>query len=140
MRNISSWAIKHPVTPLVLFAVLTFVGIVAFKLLPVNLNPDVTYPAVEVYVSQPGAAPAELETQVMQKVEGAVAAVAGVRSVTSFASEGTAFTSIEFQIGTPIDRAMADVRDAISRVRSQLPEGIEEPDRKSTRLNSSHRH
>ncbi len=127
MRNISSWAIKHPVTPLVLFAVLTFVGIVAFKLLPVNLNPDVTYPAVNVFVSQPGAAPAELETQVMQKVEGAVAAVAGVRSVTSFASEGTAFTSIEFQIGTPIDRAMADVRDAISRVRSQLPEGIEEP-------------
>jgi len=127
VRNISAWAIKHPVPPLVLFMVLVFVGAVSFHFLPVNLNPDVSFPGVEVFVNQPGAAPAELETQVMQKVEGAVASINGVRDVTSRATEGVAFIFIEFQIGTPIDRAVSDVRDAVARVRSQLPEGILEP-------------
>ena len=127
MRNISAWAIKHPVTPLVLFMVLVFVGAVAFHMLPVNLNPDVSYPGVQVYVNQPGAAPAELETQVLQKVEGAVASVNGVRDITSVATEGLARIFIEFQIGTPLDRAVNDTRDAIARVRSQLPDGILEP-------------
>ncbi|PMY72741.1 hypothetical protein C1X72_32135, partial [Pseudomonas sp. FW306-2-2C-D06B] len=67
MRNISAWAIKHPIFPIVLFVVLTFVGTVAFIRLPINLNPDVSFPQVLVQVSQPGAAPTEMETQVMQK-------------------------------------------------------------------------
>jgi multidrug efflux pump subunit AcrB len=127
VRNISAWAIRHPVTPLVLFTVLVFIGSFAFHLLPVNLNPDVSYPAVNVVVSQPGAAPAELETQVLQKVEGAVATITGVRNITSRATEGQALIWVEFQIGTSLDRAMNDVRDAVSRVRSQLPDGIQEP-------------
>ena len=44
MKNISAWAIRHPVTPLVLFVVLTFMGVVAFIRLPVNLNPDISFP------------------------------------------------------------------------------------------------
>jgi multidrug efflux pump subunit AcrB len=127
VRNISAWAIRHPVPPLVLFMVLMFVGVTAFIRLPVNLNPDVTYPGVTVTVTQPGAAPTEIETQVLQKIEGAVASVGNVRNVTSRATEGVAFLIIEFQIGTPLDRAVNDVRDAIARVRSQLPEGIQEP-------------
>jgi multidrug efflux pump subunit AcrB len=127
VRNISAWAIRHPVPPLVLFTVLVFIGIVAFIRLPVNLNPDVSFPAVMVAVSQPGAAPVELETQVLQKIEGAVANVGGVRNITSRATESQANVWIEFQIGTPLDRALNDVRDAVSRVRAQLPEGIQEP-------------
>ena len=127
MKNISAWAIKHPIFPLVLFMVLTFVGIVSFVRLPINLNPDVSFPLVEVNVSQPGAAPSEMETQILQKIEGAVASVGAVRNITSYAAEGLAHIAIEFEIGTPIDRAVTDVRDAVSRVRPQLPEGIQEP-------------
>ena len=127
MRNLSAWAIRHPISPLVLFMVLTFVGIVAFIRLPVNLNPDVTFPAVRVTVAQPGAAPAELETQVLRKVEGSIASIVGVRHITSWAIEGLAMMAVEFQIGTPIDRAVNDIRDAYSRVRNELPEGIQEP-------------
>ena len=76
---------------------------------------------------QPGAAPTELETQVLQKVEGAVANIGNVKSIRSTAIEGTADTTVEFQIGTPIDRAVTDVRDAVSKVRSDLPQGIQEP-------------
>ncbi|MBV6415636.1 MAG: Multidrug resistance protein MdtC [Steroidobacteraceae bacterium] len=127
MKNISAWAIRHPTLPLVLFVVLLFLGVSAFIRLPINLNPDIAYPLVMVSVSQPGAAPSEIETQVMQKVDGAVASVGNVREITSRAIEGQSLTFVEFQIGTPIDRAVNDVRDAVAKVRSELPEGIEEP-------------
>lgn len=127
MRNISAWAIRNPLLPLVLFAVLTFMGIVGFIRLPINLDPDVTFPGVNVTVSQPGAAPTEIETQVTQKIEGAVAGVGNVRRISSRAIEGTSITFIEFQIGTPVDRAVTDVRDAISKVRAELPDGVQEP-------------
>ncbi len=127
MRNLSAWAIRNPLPPMVLFTVLTFMGIVGFVQLPINLDPDVTFPAVNVTVAQPGAAPTEIETQVTQRIEGAVAGVGNVRRISSRAIEGASSTFVEFQIGTSVDRAVADVRDAISKVRAQLPEGIEEP-------------
>jgi multidrug efflux pump subunit AcrB len=127
MKNMSAWAIRNPLVPVVLFVVLTFMGIVAFIRLPINLDPDVTFPLVSVVVSQPGAAPSEIETQVTQKIEGAVAGVGNVKRLTSRAIEGASFTNIEFQIGTPIDRAVSDVRDAVSKVRGELPDGVEEP-------------
>jgi hydrophobe/amphiphile efflux-1 (HAE1) family protein len=127
MKNISAWAIRHPVSPVVLFVVLMFMGLVAFVRLPITLNPDVAFPLVHVNVSQPGAAPQEIETQVIQKIEGSVAGVGNIHNITSLALEGNASTWIEFQIGTPIDRAVADVRDAVAKVRSNLPNGIQEP-------------
>ena len=127
MKKISAWAITHPVFPLVLFAVLTVFGIVAFIRLPVTLNPDVSAPFVQISIVQPGAAPTELETQVLQKVEGAVSNIGNVKNITSWAVEGVAGTFVEFLVGTPVDRATTDVRDAVARVRSDLPAGILEP-------------
>ena len=127
MKNISAWAIHHPVLPMVLFVVLFFMGTVAFIRLPVNLSPDVSFPMVTVWVGQPGAAPTEIETQIIQKMEGAIASVGNVKSITATAMEGQASLWVEFQIGTSVDRAVTDVRDAVAKVRSDLPEGIEEP-------------
>jgi multidrug efflux pump subunit AcrB len=127
MKNISAWAIRHPVPPVVLFVVLLFMGTVAFMRLPVTLNPDVSFPAVEVLVSQPGASPQEIETQIMQKIEGAVAGVGNIDNIISLAIEGQSRVFILFNIGTPIDRAVADVRDAVAKVRVDLPAGIQEP-------------
>ncbi len=127
MKNISAWAIRHPVTPIVLFVVLTFLGIVSFIRLPINLNPDLSFPVVDVNISQPGAAPTEMETQIAQKVEGSISSIGNVRHIQTFISEGSVFISIEFQIGTPVDRAVTDVRDAVAKVRSDLPQAILEP-------------
>jgi multidrug efflux pump subunit AcrB len=127
VRNISAWAIRNPIFPIVLFVVLTFVGIVAFIRLPINLNPDVSFPLVTVSVNQPGAAPTEIESQITQKVDGAVASVGNVRKITSRAIEGNSISIIEFQIGTPVDRAVSDVRDAVNKIRTELPQGIDEP-------------
>jgi len=127
MKNISAWAIRHPLPPIVLFVVLLFMGIVCFVRLPVTADPDISFPGVFIGIGQPGAAPQELETQVMQKVEGAVAGIGNIDNITSWAVEGQANIFIQFQIGTPIDRAVADVRDAVAKVRVLLPQGIQEP-------------
>ena len=127
MRNISAWAIRHPVIPIVLFVVLFFLGIVAFVRLPINLTPDISFPLVSVNVSQPGAAPSELETQIAQKVEGSIASIGNVRNITTYIVEGQVNMFMQFEIGTPIDRAVTDVRDAVAKVRNDLPQGIFEP-------------
>jgi hydrophobe/amphiphile efflux-1 (HAE1) family protein len=127
MKNISAWAIRHPLPPIVLFVVLLFMGLVSFMRLPVTADPDISFPGVTVTIEQPGAAPQELETQVLQKVEGAIAGIGNLDSITSWAVEGQCFIFVQFELGTPVDRAVADVRDAVAKVRVLLPQGIQEP-------------
>ena len=126
-RNISSWAIRNPIPPIVLFVALLVAGIVSFMRMDVNDSPDVEFPFVSVSISQPGAAPTELETQVTQRVEAAVRGVNGVEEINSSVREGSSNTFVQFVIGTPVDRATNDVRDAVAQIRGDLPEGILEP-------------
>ncbi len=126
-RNISAWSIRNPVPAIVLFAMLTVAGIVSFIRMDINQEPDIDFPAVVVEINQPGAAPTELETQVTQRVEAAVRAVEGIDEIHSYVSEGDSTTVVQLAIGTPIDRAVNEVRDAITQIRSNLPEGILEP-------------
>ncbi|MDO6413130.1 efflux RND transporter permease subunit [Sphingomonas sp. BIUV-7] len=127
MRNISAWSIRNPVPAIVLFVALTILGIVSFIRMDLNQDPDVSFPAATIVVTQPGAAPTELETQVTQRVEAAVRSISGVDEISSLVNEGSSSTTVMFTIGTPIDRAVNDMRDAISQIRSQLPDGILEP-------------
>src|SRR5919205_1166616 len=126
-RNISSWCIRNPVGPIVLFVGLMLAGLVSFARMQVNNAPDIDFPAAYVNVSQPGAAPNELETQVTQRVESAVREINGVDEINSTVGEGYSSTFVSFQLGTPTDRAVNDVRNAISQIRGTLPEGILEP-------------
>src|SRR5438270_649350 len=126
-RNISSWCIRNPVPPIVLFVGLMLAGLITFAGMQVNNNPDIDFPAAIVTVSQPGAAPNELETQVTQRVESAIRGVNGVDEMNSTVGEGYSSTFVSFQEGTPPDRAVNDVRNAISQIRGTLPEGILEP-------------
>ena len=124
MRNISAWAIRNPVIPIVLFTFLLAMGLFAFRDMDINLNPDVTSPAANVSISQPGASPPELEIQITRRVEAAVRGINGVNEINSTIREGNSSTFISFEIGTPVDRAVSDVRDAVARIRGDLPEGI----------------
>ena len=127
MRNISAWAIRNPIVPIVLFIALTLAGIVSFNRMQINNTPDIEFPIMAVVVVQPGAAPTEMETQVTQRVEAAVRGVSGVDEISSYVSEGMSRTMVQLTIGTPVDRALNDVRNAVSQIRSDLPEGILEP-------------
>ncbi|HSQ98436.1 MAG TPA: efflux RND transporter permease subunit [Sphingomicrobium sp.] len=126
-RNISSWCIRNPVPPIVLFVGLMLAGVIAFAGMQVNNNPDIDFPAAIVSVAQPGAAPNEMETQVTQRVESAIRGVNGIDEIDSTVNEGNSTTFVQFQIGTPTDRAVNDVRNAIAQIRGNLPEGILEP-------------
>ncbi|RYD63485.1 MAG: efflux RND transporter permease subunit, partial [Sphingomonadales bacterium] len=126
-RNISAWAIRNPVPPIVLFVFLTVAGFFSFATMDVNNDPDIDFPIVWISVSQPGAAPSELETQITQKVEAAVRSLQGIDQIDSTVSEGNAQTVVQLDIGTPIDRAVEDVRSAIQQIRGSLPDGILEP-------------
>jgi multidrug efflux pump subunit AcrB len=124
---ISAWAIRNPIPPIVLFLVLTALGIVSFRGLPITLFPNVDIPIVTVQVTQPGAAPTELEKQVTKRVEDGVAGIAGVKHIISRITDGQSLTTIEFRIETRIDRAVNDVKDAIAKIRADLPRSIDEP-------------
>jgi multidrug efflux pump subunit AcrB len=125
--NISAWSIRHPVPPILLFFVLMLVGIFAFRALPITQFPNIDVPVVLVSVGQSGATPAELETQVTKKVEDAVAAITGVKHITSTMVDGVSNTGIEFRLEIPTDKALTDVKDAISKIRGDLPSGVNEP-------------
>src|SRR5438270_4845558 len=126
-RNISSSCIRNPVGPIVLFVGLMLAGLVSFARMQVNNNPDIDFPAAIVSVTQPGAAPNEMETQITQRVESAVRGVNGVDEINSTVNEGNSTTFVSFQLGTPTDRAVNDVRNAVAQIRGTLPDGILEP-------------
>lgn len=125
--NVSAWAIRKPVPALVFFFILTALGIVHFRELPVTQMPNIDLPIVMVTVTQSGAAPSELETQVTKKVENAIAGISGVKHITSSISEGASVTLVEFHLETLVDRAVNDTRDAITKIRTDLPRSIDEP-------------
>jgi HAE1 family hydrophobic/amphiphilic exporter-1 len=125
--NISAWSIRKPIPSLVLFVVLIVLGAVSLKTLPITQMPNIDIPIVTITVAQTGAAPSELETQVTKNVENAAAGVVGVKHITSSISDGVSITTVEFQLETPADRAVNDVRNAMANIRSELPQSIEEP-------------
>ncbi|MBU6267368.1 MAG: efflux RND transporter permease subunit [Sphingomonadales bacterium] len=126
-RNISAWSIRNPVVPIILFLGLMLVGLVSFAQMKVQDMPDIEFPAVIVSISQPGAAPTEIETQVTQKIEAAVRTISGVDSISSSAQEGNSTTTIMFDIGTDINEAVNEVKNQVDQTRGELPDGILEP-------------
>ena len=126
-RNLSAWSIRNPVIPMVAFTALLLAGILSFIRMDVVNNPDIEFPAVNVSISQPGAAPTEIENQITQRVESAIRSVNGVNKITSTASEGNSNTFVEFEIGTDPNNAVSEVKNAIDGVRGSLPDGILEP-------------
>ena len=127
MTNMSGWAIRNPVATIVLFLLLTLAGLVAFSKLRLNGMPDIDVPIVTVNVAWKGAAPTEVETQITRLIEDSVAVLGSANRLRSSVSEGMSFSSIEFAIGTDIDRATNDVRNAVMSVRSKLPQGVIDP-------------
>jgi multidrug efflux pump subunit AcrB len=125
--NVSSWAIRNPLPPIVMAAAVCALGYLSFKNLPVTRWPNVDVPVVSVTIAQFGAAPTELESQVTKTVEDAVSGVAGAHHITSGISDGISSTTIQFRLGTDTDRALNDVKDAVTRVRGDLPRTISEP-------------
>jgi multidrug efflux pump subunit AcrB len=125
--NFVTWSIRNPVPVIVLFIALTVAGIISFPKLGVLDRPDIEFPAVVVTITYPGVAPTQMESEITRKVEDAVATIAGIEQMTSTVDEGASTTSIEFRFGTDLSAALDDVRDAMTRIRADLPPDANEP-------------
>ncbi len=125
--NFVTWSIRNPVPVIMLFIGLTIAGLVSFPRLGVLDRPDIEFPAVIVTVTYPGVAPTQMESEVTRKVEDAVATLAGIEQMTSTVDEGASTTRIEFRFGTDLSAALDDVRDAMTRIRQDLPSDANEP-------------
>jgi multidrug efflux pump subunit AcrB len=125
--NISAWSIRRPLPSIVMSIVLLALGWTSFLKLPVTRLPSADIPVIAVAVSQFGAAPAELEPQVAKTIEDGVSGVEGVRHIASSVTDGLSVTTITFGLETKTDRALNDVKDAVTRVRAKLPQNVNEP-------------
>ncbi|MGD9682646.1 MAG: efflux RND transporter permease subunit [Candidatus Obscuribacterales bacterium] len=127
LRRISAWSIQNPVPVMVLFLTMTIAGIVCFFSVGIDESPNIDIPIVSITVTQVGAAPPEMETQITRRIEDSIAGIGNVKHIVSAVSEGSSLTTVEFELETDIDRAVNDVRNEISKIRSQLPRDIDEP-------------
>ncbi|MCM2401019.1 efflux RND transporter permease subunit [Rhizobium sp. S153] len=125
--NFSAWAIRNPVAPILAFFLLMVVGLQSFFALPITRFPNIDVPLVAITVTQSGASPAELETQVTKEIEDAVASITGVDELTSTVTDGQSQTLIMFRMEVPTEQAVQDVKDAIDRIRGDLPASVDEP-------------
>jgi multidrug efflux pump subunit AcrB len=125
--NISAWSIRHPLPAVVFSIILLVLGWLSFTRLAVTRLPSADIPVISVAVSQFGAAPAELEAQVTKTIEDGVSGVEGVRHISSSITDGLSVTTIQFALETNTDRALNDIKDAVTRVRANLPQNVNEP-------------
>ncbi len=125
--NVSAWSIKNPVPAILLFIMLTVAGLLAFRSMKIQQFPDIDLPTVIVTASLPGAAPAQMETEVARKIENALATVQGLKHLYSKVQDGTATITAEFRLEKPTQEALDDTRDAVARIRSDLPADLRDP-------------
>ncbi|QWW66861.1 efflux RND transporter permease subunit [Rhizobium sp. WYJ-E13] len=125
--NFSAWSIRNPVAPLLAFCLLIFIGMQSFNKLPITRFPNIDVPLVSISVTQSGASPAELEMQVTKEIEDAIASITGIDEIQSTVTDGSSQTNVMFRMEVPTEQAVQDVKDAIDRIRSDLPATAETP-------------
>jgi len=125
--NVSAWSIRQPLPAIVFSLIMLALGWMSFLKLPITRLPNADIPVISVVVAEFGAAPAELEAQVTKPIEDAVSGVEGVHTINSTITDGISATTIMFTLESNTDRALNDVKDAVTRVRNTLPQNINEP-------------
>jgi multidrug efflux pump subunit AcrB len=127
MKNVSEWAISRAAVVVVVFVILSVLGVISFFNLPISRFPNIEAPVISVSIHQTGSTPRDLETQVASKVEDEIANIAGLRDLRTVLVEGRARFTVEFWNHVDSGRALEDVQDAVARLRGSLPKTISEP-------------
>ncbi|HEY9282543.1 MAG TPA: efflux RND transporter permease subunit [Pyrinomonadaceae bacterium] len=127
MQKLAEICVRRPVFATVIILLLTVVGGFAFFTLGVDRFPKIDVPTVSVQTSNPGAAPAEIETEVTDIIEGAVNTVPGIEEMRSTSSQGSSNVTITFNLEKDPDLATQEVRDKVSTILRRLPETVDPP-------------
>lgn len=120
-------SVTRPVLTSVLMLLITLAGLLGLYSLPLRQLPDIDQPIVSASVTYPGASAEVMESRVTQVLESAVSGIEDIKQITSTSREERATINIEFNLSRDIDAAASDVRDAVSRVMSRLPDEIDSP-------------
>ncbi|MDD1623026.1 MAG: efflux RND transporter permease subunit [Methylococcaceae bacterium] len=125
--NLATWSIRNPIPAILLFLLLSLAGLRGFQQLSIQSLPDLDLPAVIIKLNQPGAAPAQLETEVARKVEDSVATLSGLKHIRTSITDGLVQINVEFVLEKKLSDALIETKDAVDRVRSDLPTSVLQP-------------
>jgi len=129
---LSDTSVRRPVLALVLNLLLVVFGITSFFNLPLREYPDIDPPVVSVVTNYPGASASVVESRITEVIEDRIAGVEGIRSITSKSTDGRSDVTIRFNINRDIDGGANDIRDRVSRILNNLPDGAEPPETRKT--------
>ncbi|WP_197325220.1 efflux RND transporter permease subunit, partial [Ralstonia solanacearum] len=132
--NFATWSIRNPVPAILLFILLTLAGMYGFRQLPIANLPDLDLPSVTIALTQPGAAPAQLETEVARKVENSLATLSGVKHMRTSITDGQVNITLEFILEKKLSDALIETKDAVDRIRSDLPTDLQQPSISAVRV------
>ncbi len=124
---LSRWSVRRPIAMSAFIIVLIMIGASLYPKLSIDLLPNMEIPTVLVRCEYQGASPSEIEVEVIKRIEDAVSSLDGIRHVTSMAIEDQAQIQLEFNMGINVDVAATDIREALNRIREDLPDGAKEP-------------
>jgi multidrug efflux pump subunit AcrB len=125
--NFSAWSIRNPVPAILLFAMLTVCGLLAFKRLPVQNFPDMDLPTISIAATLEGAAPAQLETEVARVIEDNLASLSRLDHISTTITDGTVSIRVSFKLEKDSEEALNEVRNAVDSAKADLPAQMETP-------------
>src|ERR1044072_6946346 len=131
MHKLAELCVKRPVFATVIILSLVVVGWFAYQQLGVDRFPKVDFPTVIITTTLTGAAPEEIESDITDKVEGAVSAISGIDQLQSTSSEGVSQVIVQFVLEKDADVGAQEVRDRVNTILRDLPKDADPPDRKS---------
>ena len=125
--RISTWGIQNPVPVAILFLALVLLGAASYMKLPIKQRPNVTFPNVVITITENGAAPSEMETQITRPIETAMAGLPDVETIQSTVTRGVSTTQIEFPLSEDMQKMTDQVRTRVDQTRVSLPRDIDPP-------------
>ena len=125
--NLATWSIRNPVPTILIFSLLALAGFWGFSRLPIQNFPDIDLPTVMVTLSQPGAAPAQLETEIARKVEDSLSTLQGLRHLRTTVTSGRVSIVVEFELAKNLSDAVSETKNAIDEARGDLPNDMQPP-------------
>ncbi|MCB9344208.1 MAG: efflux RND transporter permease subunit [Lewinellaceae bacterium] len=125
--NLTSISIRRPSLIIVVFAVLTFMGVASYLSLPIELVPKFSPPVVTIVTIYPGASPSEVENAVGKPIENAISSLEGIDQIQAGSQENSSFIAVEFEQSVDLDQAVQEMQRKINQLQASLPKEVRPP-------------
>lgn len=119
--------VKRPVATAMLFVAIILLGLVAMKMLPLDVMPELEYPSITIITIYPGASANEVEEQVSKPLEAVLSGAEYLKDIKSISKENVSFIQLSYNWNTDVTAAANNARDLMELVKSRLPKAAESP-------------